>query len=102
VFVLDCHDATLGIIGAVRIVPAGIHQLGVIFCSETRGRGEDVVAPAGFGVGVEAGKLVPIVHNTTYDALREVSPMLASRNGLDTAEMPMADVAAKLAELVAL
>jgi hypothetical protein len=26
--------------------------------------------------------------------------MLASRNGLDTAEMSMADVAAKLAELV--
>jgi hypothetical protein len=45
-------------------------------------------------------QLVPIVHNTTYDALREVSPMLASRNGLDTAEMSMADVAAKLAELV--
>jgi hypothetical protein len=44
-------------------------------------------------------QLVPIVHNTTYDALREVSPMLASRNGLDTADMPMADVAAKLAEL---
>ena len=46
--------------------------------------------------------LVPIVHGTTYEALREVSPMLASRNGLDTAEMPMKDVAAKLAELVAL
>jgi hypothetical protein len=26
--------------------------------------------------------------------------MLASRNGLDTAEMPLTDVAAKLAELV--
>lgn len=47
-------------------------------------------------------QLVPIVHNTTYAALRNVSPMLASRNGLDTAEMPMTDVAAKLAELVAL
>lgn len=47
-------------------------------------------------------QLVPIVHNTTYEALREVSPMLASRNGLDTAEMPMTDVAAKLAELVTL
>jgi hypothetical protein len=47
-------------------------------------------------------QLVPIVHNTTYEALREVSPMLASRNGLDTSEMPMADVAAKLAELVTL
>ena len=46
-------------------------------------------------------QLVPSVHNTTYDALRDVSPMLASRNGLDTAEMSMADVAAKLAELVA-
>ena len=47
-------------------------------------------------------QLVPIVHNTTYEALREVSPLLASRNGLNTAEEPMADVAAKLAELVAL
>jgi hypothetical protein len=52
--------------------------------------------------GLARDQLVPIVHNTTYEALREVSPMLASRNGLDTAEMPMADVAAKLAELVAL
>jgi hypothetical protein len=47
-------------------------------------------------------QLVPVLHNTTYEALREVSPMLASRNGLETAEMPMADIAAKLAELVAL
>lgn len=44
--------------------------------------------------------LVPIVHDTTYDALREVSPLLGSRSGLSTAEGPMADVAAKLAELV--
>src|ERR1700686_3813035 len=46
--------------------------------------------------------LVPIVHNTTYEALREVSPLLGSRSGLSTAEDPMANVAAKLAELVAL
>ena len=46
--------------------------------------------------------LVPIVHDTTYEALREVSPLLGSRSGLSTAEEPMADVAAKLAELVAL
>ena len=45
--------------------------------------------------------LVPIVHNTTYEALREVSPLLGSRSGLSTAENPMAQVAAKLAELVA-
>ena len=45
--------------------------------------------------------LVPVVHGTTYEALREVSPLLASRAGLSTAEEPMADVVAKLAELVA-
>lgn len=46
--------------------------------------------------------LVPIVHNTTYKALRDVSPLLGSRSGLSTAEEPMANVAAKLAELVTL
>lgn len=45
--------------------------------------------------------LVPIVHDTTYEALREVSPLLGSRSGLSTAEDTMANVAAKLAELVA-
>jgi len=45
-------------------------------------------------------QLVPIVHNTTYDALREVSPLLGSRSGLDTSEEPIEKVAAKLAELV--
>lgn len=46
-------------------------------------------------------RLVPVVHGTTYEALRDVSPLLASRSGLSTAEESMADVAAKLAELVA-
>ncbi|WP_240454225.1 toll/interleukin-1 receptor domain-containing protein [Halomonas sp. NO4] len=44
--------------------------------------------------------LVPIVHDTTYEALRDVSPLLGSRSGLSTAEGSMSDVADKLAELV--
>lgn len=44
--------------------------------------------------------LVPIVHNTTYEALRDVSPLLGSRSGLSTADDTMGNVAAKLAELV--
>lgn len=47
-------------------------------------------------------QLVPIVHNTTYAALRDVSPLLASRSGLDTGEDSMTVVAAKIAELVAI
>lgn len=46
--------------------------------------------------------LVPIVHDTTYENLRDVSPLLGSRSGLDTAEDPIDNVASKLAELVAL
>jgi len=30
--------------------------------------------------------LVPIVHDTTYEDLREVSPLLGSRSGLSTAK----------------
>ena len=44
--------------------------------------------------------LVPIVHNTTFEKLREVSPLLGSRSGLDTNEESMHKVALKLAELV--
>ena len=46
--------------------------------------------------------LVPIVHNTTFEDLREVSPLLGSRSGLSTIEESMAEVAAKIAELVTL
>lgn len=45
--------------------------------------------------------LIPVVHNTTYDDLRKVSPLLGSRNGLDTADDSMMVVAEKIAELVA-
>jgi predicted nucleotide-binding protein len=45
-------------------------------------------------------QLVPVVHETTFEALRNVSPLLASRSGLSTAEASMVVVADKLAELV--
>lgn len=63
-------------------------------------RGESI-ADKELSVLLQQGQLVPIMHGTTFDALREVSPMLASRNGLSTAEDSMADVATKLADLVA-
>jgi TIR domain len=44
--------------------------------------------------------LIPVVHETTYDEVRKVSPLLGSRNGLDTAEDSMEVIATKIAELV--
>jgi hypothetical protein len=78
-------------IGIVLVTPALLRRL------PTEG-----IADKELSALLAGERLVPIVHNTTYEALREVSPLLASRGGLSTAENPMADVAAKLAELVAL
>lgn len=49
-----------------------------------------------------SNQIIPVVHNTTYEALRNVSPLLASRSGLDTNEESMKVVAQKIAELVAI
>lgn len=46
--------------------------------------------------------LVPIVHDTTYEELREVSPLLASRSGLSTGEDTLEQIALKVVELVSL
>lgn len=78
-------------IGIVLVTPALLRRL------PTEG-----IADKELSALLAGERLVPIVHNTTYEALRNVSPLLASRSGLSTAEEPMADVAAKLAELVTL
>ena len=46
--------------------------------------------------------LVPIVHNTSFEALRDASPLLGSRSGLSTKEESMESIVAKIAELVTL
>lgn len=44
--------------------------------------------------------LIPVVHQTTYDELRRVSPLLGSRNGVDSADDSLEVIAKKIAELV--
>lgn len=77
-------------VGIVLVTPALLSRL--------RGEG---IADKELSALLARDLLVPIVHGTTYEALREVSPLLGSRSGLNTAEDTMANVAAKLAELVA-
>lgn len=77
-------------VGLVLVTPALLARLP-----------KESVADKELSTLLAGNRLVPIVHNTTYEALREVSPMLASRTGLDTAEESMSEVAAKIAELVA-
>ena len=78
-------------IGLVLVTPALLKRLP-----------NEGVADKELSALLASNQLVPIVHNTTYDALRNVSPLLASRSGLDTGEDSMSIVAQKIAELVAI
>ncbi len=76
-------------VGIVLVTPS--------FLKRIKGEG---IADKELSVLLARDLLVPIVHNTTFDALREISPLLGSRSGLSTVEESMIDVAAKLAELL--
>jgi len=76
-------------IGLVLVTPAVLERLP-----------QESVADKELSTLLAGNQLIPIVHNTTYEALRNVSPMLASRTGLDTSEDSMNVVAEKIAELV--
>jgi hypothetical protein len=78
-------------IGLVLVTPALLARLP-----------KESIADKELSTLLAGNQLIPVVHNTTYEALRNVSPLLASRSGLDTAEDSMAVVAEKIAELVAL
>lgn len=78
-------------VGIVLVTPS--------FLDRVRGEG---IAEKELSALLARDLLVPIVHNTTYEALRDVSPLLGSRSGLSTAENPMPTISAKLAELIAI
>jgi hypothetical protein len=78
-------------IGLVLVTPALLARLP-----------KEGVADKELSTLLQGNRLVPIVHGTTYTALRDVSPMLASRSGLDTSEDTMTVIATKISELIAI
>lgn len=77
-------------IGIVLVTPALLKSI------EKEGIAEKELA-----VLLNSKRVVPVTHGVTYDQLLDVSPMLASHAGLDTAESSLDDVAAKLAAAAA-
>lgn len=78
-------------IGIVLVTPSFIKRI--------RGEG---IADKELSALLSRDLLIPIVHDTTFDDLRDVSPLLGSRSGLSTIEDSIDTIASKLAELVAL
>lgn len=99
------EDIKLGV-PFIREIDKGLakSRIGIVLVTPNfikRIRGESI-ADKELSVLLQQGQIVPIMHGTDFTALREVSPMLASRNGLSTVDDSMTDVATKLADLVAL
>lgn len=76
-------------VGIVLVTPS--------FLKRVRGEG---IADKELSALLARDLLVPILHDTTYEALREVSPLLGSRSGMNTIDDTMEEVADKLAELI--
>lgn len=76
--------------GIVLVTPALFKSLG-----------SDGIAAQELSALLATDRVIPIVHDTTFDELRMVSPLLAARSGLDTASYgSLEQVAAKLADTV--
>lgn len=76
-------------VGIVLVTPS--------FLNRIRGEG---IAEKELSALLRRDLLVPIMHETTYEALEGVSPFLASRSGLSTSDDSMSVVAEKLSELL--
>lgn len=74
-------------VGAVLVTPAMLESL--------RNEG---IADKELSALLATDRVIPIVHRTTFEDLRDESPLLASRSGLSTEGSSLDEVAAKIAE----
>ncbi|MBT0567687.1 toll/interleukin-1 receptor domain-containing protein [Williamsia sp. CHRR-6] len=73
--------------GIVLVTPALLHGLE----SSSGLAGKELSAL------LSTDRVIPVAHDTTFDALRDISPLLAARSGLTTGSLSMKQVAQKIA-----
>jgi hypothetical protein len=78
-------------IGIVLVTPALLKSL-----KSARG-----IAGKELSALLATDRVIPVAHDTTFDALRDISPLLAARSGLTTGDLSMDDVAKKVAAAAA-
>lgn len=77
-------------IGIVLVTPAVLKSLAA-----------EGIADKELSALLATDRVIPVAHGTTFDALRDVSPLLAARSGLSTGDSSMRDVATKVAAAAA-
>lgn len=77
-------------IGIVLVTPNMLEKL----------RSDRSIANSELSALLRRNLLIPVLHGVEFEELDQVSPMLASRGGLSTAEDELEDIAVKIAELI--
>ncbi|OHY30692.1 TIR domain protein [Streptococcus parauberis] len=75
----------------------GIVLVTTSFLKRTQGNG---IADKELSALLSRDQLIPVLDGVTFEELYDVSPLLASRSGLNTSEETMEDIANKLSEVV--
>ncbi len=96
-------DVSLGV-SLVREIDRGlkISRMGVVLVTPEmlQSLSAQGIADKELSALLATDRVIPVVHRTSFDALRDESPLLASRSGLSTEGTTLEDVAAKIANAV--
>jgi predicted nucleotide-binding protein len=88
----------------VREIDRGLRQsrIGIVLVTPALFKSLDAegIADKELSALLATDRVIPVAHGTTFEALRNVSPLLAARSGLSTEESSLEDVAAKIADTV--
>ena len=80
-----------------------ISRIGIVFATPALLKSLEAqgIADKELSALLATDRVIPVAHETTFDALRDVSPLLAARSGLTSAGS-LDDIAAKIADAVRL
>lgn len=96
-------DVRLGT-SLIREIDKGLRKsrIGIVLVTPAMFKSLDAegVADKELSALLATDRVIPVAHETTFDALRDVSPLLGARSGLSTEGSSLEDVAAKIAETV--
>jgi len=88
----------------IRKIDKGLKmsRIGIVLVTPALFRSLDAegVADKELSALLATDRVIPVAHGTTFEALRDVSPLLAARSGLSTDGASLNDVAAKIADTV--
>ncbi|MGV0993792.1 MAG: toll/interleukin-1 receptor domain-containing protein [Mycobacterium sp.] len=88
----------------IREIDKGLRmcQVGIVLVTPAlfKSLDADGIADKELSALLATDRVIPVAHGTTFEALRDHSPLLAARSGLSTGESSLEDVAIKIAQAV--